>query len=243
MGHPYEEILKRRDPFSLIKDAVEQRCHNLLYIVADLIAASKLSDEEVVSYITSQIAECLLEAVFYLIDKKEVKTETRINLWGCDLRREFHLFLTVCPNNVLFGRYLLYYCDAISLYRDESGLNDKNDRRLNYVVTSLFSVLAPKTLSFRKYSIFQIEFLIMAHQCFLHVCSMEGINDVLQRSKVLVQGLTDAQSWNLMVRLVTGLGKYKEMLYCFDTLRENNQFEMLLGEFLFEKNFIFCAVF
>jgi len=60
---------------------------------------------------------------------------------------------------------------------------------------------------------------------------MEGIASVLERAKHLNKQLAKAKSWSLIVRLLIGIARYREMFYCFDSLIENEQFESLLGQF------------
>ncbi|EDO63575.1 AGAP008242-PA, partial [Anopheles gambiae str. PEST] len=73
--------------------------------------------------------------------------------------------------------------------------------------------------------------LVKAHDCFVHECSMEGIMEVLACCKALTVILTAAKSWNLIVRLLVGIGRYRDMYYCFETLINHEQFESLLGQF------------
>lgn len=76
-----------------------------------------------------------------------------------------------------------------------------------------------------------MELLIKAHDCFVHECYMEGIAWVLHRTKILTIVLSNAKSWSLIVKMLMGIGRYREMYYCFETLIKNNQFESLLGKF------------
>lgn len=89
----------------------------------------------------------------------------------------------------------------------------------------------PQVLSHKKQNQIYVELLIKAHLCFVHECSMEGIASVLERAKQLNGQLTKAKSWSLIVRLLIGIARYREMFYCFDALIENEQFESLLGQF------------
>lgn len=54
---------------------------------------------------------------------------------------------------------------------------------------------------------------------------------VLRSAQALIAQLLAARSWRLMVRLLTGLARYTEMAYVFQMLRDNHQFEYLLGQF------------
>ncbi|XP_078386233.1 spatacsin isoform X1 [Cetorhinus maximus] len=74
-----------------------------------------------------------------------------------------------------------------------------------------------------------VELLILAHDCFSLTCHMEGISRVLQAARHLShKHLAPKEEYSLMVRLVTGIGRYNDMTYIFDLLHENHRFEMLL---------------
>ena len=74
------------------------------------------------------------------------------------------------------------------------------------------------------------ELLIRSHDCFLQSCSMEGISNVLQTSKLCATKLEKAGEFNIMIRLLTGIGHFSEMTYIMDYLWNNHQFEMLFGK-------------
>ncbi|GJQ78510.1 hypothetical protein Trydic_g11624 [Trypoxylus dichotomus] len=72
------------------------------------------------------------------------------------------------------------------------------------------------------------EFLIRCHDCFTADCNMEGISMVLKKCKLFASMLEGMQDYNLMVRLLTGIGRYTEMTYIFHALKQQEQFELLL---------------
>lgn len=84
--------------------------------------------------------------------------------------------------------------------------------------------------------------MIKAHECFVYECYMEGIAIVLQRAKILNTVLTKAKSWNLIVKMLTGIGRYRDMYYCFETLIKNEQFESLLGKSYFSRYFFHFTI-
>jgi hypothetical protein len=57
---------------------------------------------------------------------------------------------------------------------------------------------------------------------------MEGVVSVLDKCRHLVVHLLAQSAWSLMVRLLTGIGRYVEMNYIYQLLKENQQFEFLL---------------
>ncbi|XP_077371965.1 spatacsin isoform X2 [Festucalex cinctus] len=74
-----------------------------------------------------------------------------------------------------------------------------------------------------------VELLIVAHDCFSLTCNMEGIVRVLQAARHLSHAyLAPGEHYGLLVRLLTGIGRYNEMTYVFDLLHQNHRFEMLL---------------
>ncbi|XP_007231256.3 spatacsin [Astyanax mexicanus] len=74
-----------------------------------------------------------------------------------------------------------------------------------------------------------VELLILAHDCFSLTCNMEGIVKVLQAARHLShKHLAHGEGYGLLVRLLTGIGRYNEMTYVFDLVNQNHRFEMLL---------------
>lgn len=57
---------------------------------------------------------------------------------------------------------------------------------------------------------------------------MEGISTILKKCQEIISHLLTLRSWKLIVRLLTGVGRYTEMNYVFQILKENDQFEFLL---------------
>lgn len=159
------------------------------------------------------------------------------SLWGYDLDREFRMFLELCPNTSMLGNNLLKYCDALKIYRKfdlnkdiNPDLSQENDDIAELFI-KLRTIMDDRMLSHKKQNTITVELLIKAHDCFVHECYMEGIVMVLQRTKILNTVLANAKSWNLIVKMLMGIGRYRDMYYCFETLIANDQFESLLGEF------------
>lgn len=73
------------------------------------------------------------------------------------------------------------------------------------------------------------ELLILAHHCFTFTCHMEGITRVLQAARMLTDNhLAPNEEYGLVVRLLTGIGRYNEMTYIFDLLHQKHYFEVLM---------------
>uniref|UniRef100_A0A182Q242 Spatacsin C-terminal domain-containing protein n=1 Tax=Anopheles farauti TaxID=69004 RepID=A0A182Q242_9DIPT len=177
-------------------------------------------------------------------------------LWGYNIDREFHLFLELAPSPTALGNALLRYCNTFRLYRKrreasggdggqsiDRGVQEALESfatipaiRMSTTATAdlvnhLDAILQGQVLSLKKQNTIIVALLIKAHDCFVHACSMEGIMEVLACCKALTVTLTAAKSWNLVVRLLVGIGRYRDMYYCFETLINHEQFESLLGQF------------
>jgi len=73
----------------------------------------------------------------------------------------------------------------------------------------------------------EVELCIRAHSCFTIACHVEGITRALYKARRLSYELTKASEFQLMISLLTGIGRFSEMTYIFDILREHHQFELL----------------
>ncbi|KAM7039231.1 spatacsin [Acridotheres tristis] len=73
------------------------------------------------------------------------------------------------------------------------------------------------------------ELLILAHSCFSLTCHMEGITRVLQAARLLTEELlAPREEYGLLVRLLTGIGRYNDMTYIFELLHQKHYFEVLM---------------
>ncbi|KAG8574868.1 hypothetical protein GDO81_009376 [Engystomops pustulosus] len=74
-----------------------------------------------------------------------------------------------------------------------------------------------------------IEVLIAAHDCFSLTCHLEGIRRVLHTCRHITEiHLAPNREYSLMVRLLSGIGRYNDLAYIFDLLHKNQHFEALL---------------
>lgn len=201
---------------------------------------------QIADFLATQIAMSIINSRFYLFQNTmSSASNTQLNqmqnqgqnidlLWGFDLNKDFHLFLELCPRTILLGNCLLHYVEAIKIYRNPEKYDIKDDSHVQLMKTyrKLRTILNDQVLSHKKQNTMNVEFLIKAHDCFVHECSMEGIANVLQKAKALNVVLANAKSWNLIVKMLIGIQRYREMHYCFETLIMNDQFESLLGRYL-----------
>ncbi|RUS71847.1 hypothetical protein EGW08_020394 [Elysia chlorotica] len=179
---------------------------NKFLVARDFLASSGLSDDEVTGFLADSIVDVLKMFVKSNTDKDE---ESERSLQGSELMfnptdgmEVFSQFLTLCENASLLG-----------------------DRILQ-AATALFSTapgeMTPKVLTI------QTELIIMAHECYTISSSMEGISHILRVSRVCCSSLAEAKEYGLIIRLLTGVGRYGEMMYIFHALQQHHQFELLL---------------
>ncbi|KAH8407414.1 hypothetical protein KR222_008422 [Zaprionus bogoriensis] len=250
----YLDVLRTKDVSVLLKSAAEEECLQRLLVVSDIHISTRLTPKEIAESLALELTTCIVRPRFYIFHASQQPRNALRNadLWGHNIDRDFHLFLELAPNTTLLGNSLLEYCDALKAYRryqdKKPFAQSEAFERLSGIITlyglpqSLNnsassssnvagSPVIPQVLSHKKQNQIYVELLIKANLCFVHECSMEGIASVLERAKQLNAQLTKAKSWSLIVRLLIGIARYREMFYCFDSLIENEQFESLLGQF------------
>lgn len=176
--------------------------------------------QQIAEFISQQIAKSIIKSRFYLFQNSMTDAYGQNFLWGYDLDKEFHLFLELCPNSSSLGNHLLKYCDVLRIYR-KFDANKNTEPELNgpaqhidemrIIFNRLRQIMESQVLSHKKQNMITVELLIKAHDCFVHECSMEGIANILHRCKNTVNILTAAKSWHLIVRLVMGVGRYRDM--------------------------------
>lgn len=157
-------------------------------------------------YRFSQIADFICEEIASAASHHVKSKSNDLLMWNLRLDGEFHLVLQLLRDGAsLLGSKL--YTLAVSTFRRQVSAE------LDFRVSEL--ALA-------------VELLIAAHDCHTADCDMEGISAVLKTCRAVVSHLLAMRSWKLIVRLLTGVGRYTEMGYVFHVLRENDQFEFLL---------------
>ncbi|XP_058122537.1 uncharacterized protein LOC131293459 [Anopheles ziemanni] len=258
LDRDYNELLKLRDPLAFLPEIVREDCVHKLEVISDIMTATRMSVESFTDFLASEIVSSVVRSKFYLFQQQNSQQQQQQQqqsgmktdelLWGYNIDREFHLFLELAPNTTALGNVLLRYCNALRLYRKRErkdtnqsvqdalesfetipALRNAND--VVVLVDRLDEILQRQVLSLKKQNTIIVALLVKAHDCFVHECSMEGIMEVLACCKALTAILTAAKSWNLIVRLLVGIGRYRDMYYCFETLIKHEQFESLLGQF------------
>ncbi|XP_043283377.1 spatacsin [Venturia canescens] len=135
----------------------------------------------------------------------EESLEDSLVMWGNPLGGSIQAIIELCNDPSLLGWELLKTANL--------SLGNSHGERRNVLTLKV-----------------AVELLIHAHDCFTASCSMEGIASILRKAQHLVYTLQQRKHWSLLVRLVTGLGRFTEMNYIFQILKENDQFEFLLGK-------------
>uniref|UniRef100_A0A8D8NAD8 Spatacsin n=1 Tax=Culex pipiens TaxID=7175 RepID=A0A8D8NAD8_CULPI len=241
LDREYNEILKIRDPVGFLEEVIREDCFNKLEVISDIMTSHRMSDATISQFLAREIVTAVVRSKFYMLQQGSPLANAKpIDelLWGYNIDREFHLFLELAPNTTMLGNWLLKYCDAIKCYKRLEKSPDRSSMTESVVddveptlLDNLKEIFKNQILSLKKQNTIIVALLVKAHDCFVHECSVEGIVEVLQRCKSLNNVLTGAKSWNLIVKLLVGIGRYREMYYCFETLIKNDQFESLLGQF------------
>uniref|UniRef100_A0A1Q3FGT2 Spatacsin C-terminal domain-containing protein n=1 Tax=Culex tarsalis TaxID=7177 RepID=A0A1Q3FGT2_CULTA len=241
LDREYNEILKIRDPVGFLEEVIREDCFNKLEVISDIMTSHRMNDTTISCFLAKEIVIAVVRSKFYMLQQGSPLANAKpIDelLWGYNIDREFHLFLELAPNTTMLGNCLLKYCDAIKYYKRLEKSPDRASMTESVVdevepslLDNLKEVFKNQILSLKKQNTIIVALLVKAHDCFVHECSVEGIVEVLQRCKSLNNVLTSAKSWNLIVKLLVGIGRYREMYYCFETLIKNDQFESLLGQF------------
>uniref|UniRef100_A0A1A9UYI2 Spatacsin_C domain-containing protein n=1 Tax=Glossina austeni TaxID=7395 RepID=A0A1A9UYI2_GLOAU len=250
----YIDILRTKDVQVLLRSVADEDCIHRLMVVSDILTSTDMNSQDIAELLAFEITTAVVRPRFYIFSPdQQAKTSFRnADLWGYNIDRDLHLFLELTPDRTKLGVCLLEYCDALKIYRKYQdnkpyqsniyfehlaemitryGIPSNNAMATERVTMITNEMPPPQVLSHKKQNIIYVELLIKAHQCFVHECSMEGIANVLNRAKTLNTVLAQAKSWSLIVRMLTGIARYREMYFCFDTLIENEQFESLLGQF------------
>lgn len=150
------------------------------------------------------ICEELVNAVGSYIKSKLAN----LTMWDLNLDTEFHLILQFLPENCsLLGLKIYSYLNALHLAQ----------------------TMSPTEVKISEIALI-VELVVRAHDCFTADCNMEGIMMVLKKCQTLISLLLTLKCWKLIVRLLIGMGRYTEMSYVFQILRENDQFEFLLSK-------------
>ncbi|CAG9762324.1 unnamed protein product [Ceutorhynchus assimilis] len=198
---PYDTVVSNTDPIKMLKDALQDDCINKLEVVHDFFEVFEWSKEEVTNFICNQFVTA---ASTYSKSKIDV-----FSMWDIKVGDQFHLVLKLIKGECSTLGYQ-FYGHANSLHEQQVAANDSN-----FKISEMSLV---------------VELLIAAHSCFTADCNMEGISTILKKCRKVISHLLNVRSWKLIVRLLTGVGRYTELNFVFEILKENDQFEFLLSK-------------
>ena len=241
LNRNFVDLMKMSDSFELLELAASFDCENKLMVMHDLMMANQMTDTEIAEFIAKEIAACIIRTRFLQFNKDtefmssstsswSPTREPLDDIWGFGLARDLHLILELSSSTTSLGNYLLKYYEILS--RDSADIPFKSDdAELDRICQHLNRMLCPQVMSLKKQNIIRVELLITAHEAFCHECSTEGIAKILNLAKSFCSQLAGKKSFSLIVKLMCGIGRYREMFYCFEILIKNDQFEALLGQF------------
>ncbi|KAJ8963130.1 hypothetical protein NQ318_018595 [Aromia moschata] len=195
---PYSVIVSNTDYMKMLKDALEDDCMHKLDVVHDFIWVYNWSKDEIADFICEGIVNA---ASNYIKSKSD-----DFLMWNVRMDQEFRLILQLIQDGCSVLGYKIYSY-ASTVHKAQVLAN------LDFKISELALV---------------VELLITAHDCFTADCNMEGISNILKKCQTVISHLITLRSWKLIVRLLTGVGRYTEMTYVFQILRANDQFEFLL---------------
>ncbi|XP_048514375.1 spatacsin [Athalia rosae] len=152
-----------------------------------------------------QLADFLSDKIITTITRHTEREhpDQPMTMWGYALDGSFHIVTEICGEPSLLGSKLL---EATMRLLGRSHGENRDVTTLRVIV----------------------ELLIKSHDCFTAACNMEGISLILRKSQQLANSLQNLKEWGLLVRLLTGVGRFTEMNYILQILKENQQFEFLL---------------
>lgn len=241
MNRNFVDLMKMEDSFELLELAASIDCESKLMVMHDIMVACQMSDNEIAEFIAKEIAACIIKARFLQFNKD---TELMVSstsswtpsrdilddIWGFSLAKDLHLILELSKSTTSLGNHLLTYYELLSSEPADIPFHSE-DVKLDRICQHLNRMLSPQVMSLKKQNIIRVELLITAHEAFCHECSTEGIAKILNLAKNLCNQLSAKKSFGLIVKLLCGIGRYREMFYCFEILIKNEQFEALLGQF------------
>ncbi|CAL1689224.1 unnamed protein product [Lasius platythorax] len=201
LGKTYQSLLMLSNPIKFLQEIIESNIENKFETANEIIISYKIKTEDVAIFLTENIKMHISRAT-------EDGQEDSIFIWGYSMHSHFHLIMELCSDTSLLGLKLLKTAQSL-LGRYISTHDEKKN------------VAGLKTI---------VELLIKSHDCFTASCNMEGIASVLRKCQSLANMLQMLKHWALLVRLITGVGRFTEMNYIFQILKENDQFESLLGQ-------------
>ncbi|XP_067135343.1 spatacsin isoform X1 [Centruroides vittatus] len=207
LDQTYDNIKSQSKSFSLIKTILTCSYPEKYTLAKDLLIANSVSNDEITEFLSEEVMSCL--QIYTGIAEFSIPQSNNELIFNPSNTKSFQQLLHLCDDPSLLGTRLLNIIDR------------EMEKKVNVWTKSNLSLV--------------VELYIRSHDCFSATCNMEGISKVLHRARNLARNLTDSQEFQLLVRLLTGIGRYSEMTYIFDILRENRQFELLFRKGMWKR--------
>lgn len=221
----------------LLKVSTVKNSPKKIDMIYDLMIVNAMSSEEISEFLATEMFKAISMSRFGIDESTDMNDRAKIlvpeyqsdKMWGFCLDNDFHLFLELTENSSLLGDFLLVFFDLFDYYTGKY-YSSQCAQMAEKIQANVYN-LYPKLDAINKKNLMRVELLIKAHECYTKDCLLEGIGKCLEKARDLITILTKTKSFNFIVRLLYGIGRYREMYYCFDILIKFDQFELLLGQF------------
>ncbi|XP_033750087.1 spatacsin-like isoform X2 [Pecten maximus] len=213
----YEDVVLDKE-FSVLKELLKTSLPQRFWLASEFLSSSSLTNSEVAGF----LCDSIVYAYKYSYGSEELSQTDPAHPQGerdllfdpAEDRGVAGQFVTLCPDSSILGDRLL---EVVTSMSEEQ-----------HISASLLSV--------------QTELLILSHTCHTNACNMEGISHVLRSARTITVSLANTHNFSLMVRLLTGVGRFSEMTYIFDSLKINEHFELLLKKGIEKENSLKIAL-
>ncbi|GIY09526.1 spatacsin [Caerostris extrusa] len=200
----YMSVAMEKDPFNLLKNILVNKLNDEHILAKSVIVVHELADIDVAKFLSEEITESLkilCESDLVMIPEEKNAFSERVIYDPVRTIEGFQLIVKLCQDPSLLGNNLMNKF-ALECAELDARSSDQN-----------FSLL--------------VELCICAHECFTTACNMDGISQILHNAQTLITLLEEADKFPIMVHLLTGLGRYSEMMYVFDILKSNEKLTLL----------------
>ncbi|XP_076367919.1 spatacsin [Tachypleus tridentatus] len=200
MNVSFKSVVFEKDSFCLLKKLLQSSSPLKYSLATELIEIRFLTTEAVTTFMCQEILNCLK---LYTGQKDEEffpVSSAELIFNPSESTHTFQALIRLSGSATLLGNKLVSHIFLDEYQEEESD---------------------QETLSL------DVELCVRAHECFSESCYMEGLSRILRKARFLTEQLAAAEEYTLLVRLLTGIGRYSEMTYVFDILLENHQFELL----------------
>nr|XP_006811672.1 PREDICTED: spatacsin-like [Saccoglossus kowalevskii] len=198
LNRSYVDIVNQ-NCFDVLKDVLTSDHMHRFQLAKTYIASSGATDQELAGFLSDAITHSL--SVFTGHQDGDMPCQSRDLIFSpMDKKEDFANLLSLCDNPAVLG----YRLADTAAYLASSFPEDPN------------KVLA-----------MEVELLVRSHQCHTLCCNMEGIASILRTCRVRSIKLASVEEYPLLVRMLTGVGRYSEMTYIIDIIIKAQRFELL----------------